>query len=305
MQTKKHLLVIAVTLSLFSCGTSTGRTAAPGYETADSTEVLAADSSDDGAKMDDSSKIPSLSFIRTADLKFKVKDVAAATYTIEDIAKLEEGFVTYTNMASSIDYTNTTPVSEDSALEMTYYTVSNDMTIRIPNTRLDTTLKMINTCVDFMDHRTIKADDVALQILTNDLTQRRAVKTAARMSHAIDARGKKLAETTSAEELLSDKEEQSDDAFVSNRSLEDQVSYSTISLSFYQCQSTRKEMLGLDKDIEAYQPGLGNKLAAALLTGTDTLESIIVFLVQCWSVFLFLLLAYIIYKTYRKKKSKQ
>jgi ribosomal protein L1 len=41
-------------------------------------------------------------FIRTADLKFKVKNVTKSTYAIENITNKFDGFVTYTNLQSTI-----------------------------------------------------------------------------------------------------------------------------------------------------------------------------------------------------------
>jgi hypothetical protein len=110
-------------------------------------------------------------FIRTADLKFKVKSVVKATYGIEDIVGQQGGFVTYTNLYSTIDYVNSTAISADSTLETTHFTVLNSMTIRIPNRKLDTTLKAIAKHIDYLDHRIITADDVALQLLSNDLME--------------------------------------------------------------------------------------------------------------------------------------
>ena len=41
-------------------------------------------------------------FIRTADLKFRVKNVEKSTYNIEDITRHFGGFVTYTNLETTI-----------------------------------------------------------------------------------------------------------------------------------------------------------------------------------------------------------
>ncbi len=102
-------------------------------------------------------------FIRTADLKFKVKSVVKATYTIEDIVARQGGFVTYTNLGSQINYSTTTAISADSSLVTNWYTVTNTLVLRVPNVKLDTTLKLIGRTIDFLDYRVIKAEDVALQ----------------------------------------------------------------------------------------------------------------------------------------------
>ncbi|MCX6210171.1 MAG: DUF4349 domain-containing protein, partial [Bacteroidetes bacterium] len=173
-------------------------------------------------------------FIRTADLKFKVKSVIASTYDIEAITSRLGGFVTYTNLQSTVDNVSNTAINADSTLETTYYTVSNSITLRVPNTKLDTTLKEISKNIDYLDYRIIKADDVALQLLSNNLTQKRSAKYEQRLANAIDNRGKKLKETTVAEDVLLNKQEQADNAKVSNLSLNDQLNFSTITLAIYQ-----------------------------------------------------------------------
>src|SRR5688572_8732959 len=41
-------------------------------------------------------------FVRTANMKFKVKDVRKSTFGIEDIISKRDGFVSYTNLNSSV-----------------------------------------------------------------------------------------------------------------------------------------------------------------------------------------------------------
>jgi hypothetical protein len=243
-------------------------------------------------------------FIRTADLKFKVKSVIKSTYNIEDITNRQGGFVTYTNLTSNIDHVTNIAVSADSSLETTYYTVSNSIIIRVPNTRLDTTLKEISKNIDYLDYRIIKADDVALQILSNNLTQKRSAKNEQRLTNAIDNRGKKLNETTVAEEVLLSKQEQADNARVSNLSLMDQINFSTINLSIYQRQTIKRELISNDKNIDAYDPGFGSKILDALKFGWDILATFLVFLVKLWGLFLFGIIAYILYRKFGNKLKK-
>ena len=238
-------------------------------------------------------------FIRTADLKFKVKNVVNTTYAIEDIVNLNEGFVTYTNLYSTVNSKSTIAVSVDSSLETTYYTVVNSMTLRVPNTKLDTALKSIATLIDYMDYRVIRADDVALQILTNKLTQQRIAKNEQRLTNAIDNRGKKLNETSSAEELLLNKQAQMDQAKISNLSLQDQISYSTVTLNLYQRESVMRELIPNNQNITAYTPALGKRLMDALKDGWEAVEAILVVVAECWWLVVLGLLGYLAYRRYR------
>lgn len=273
MNLSKILLVLGIIVILFSCSRNNKEYPETADVTSDSSNAFISSSA-----AVENPKDTTRRFIRTADVKFKVKNVINSTYDIEGIAMRQNGFVEYTNLSSNIDHVKNTAVSADSSLETTYYTVTNSIIIRVPNTQLDTTLKEISRNIEFLDHRIIKAQDVALQILTNRLTKKRTAKTEERLKSAIDNRGKKLKETTNAEELLINKQEQADNAEVSNLSLQDQINFSAINLSIYQRQSIKRELLSNNKNIAAYEPGFGNKLLESLKVGGKILESFIVFL---------------------------
>jgi hypothetical protein len=244
-------------------------------------------------------------FIRTADLKFKVKSVLKATYGIEDIVGRQGGFVTYTNLYSTIDYVNSTAISAHSTLETTHFTVLNSMTIRIPNTKLDTTLKAIAKHIDYLDHRIITADDVALKLLSNDLTQKRATKTERRLTDAIDNRGKKLNETVESEEILANKQEQSDNAKIANMSLNDQIDFSTITISMYQRQDIKRDVISNYKNIAAYEPGFGKKVMESLTSGWHILEVTILFLLNLWGLILASVAVFFLYRFVAPKFKKK
>jgi len=238
-------------------------------------------------------------FIRTADMKFQVKNVIKSTYSIEDVVGKYDGFVTSTNLSSNIDHQSVIPVSADSSLESTYFNVNNTMTIRIPNSKLDTALKSIAAWVDYMDYRIIKADDVSLQILSNKLSQKRNNKLQERLTNAIDHRGKKLHETTDAEENVATKEEQSDNALISNLALADQIKYSTVNLTIYQRQEVKKLLVANEKNIKSFEPGFGPKVLEALKFGCDAFEEILLFFIRIWWLILIGVTAYIMFKKYR------
>ena len=299
--TSKLFVIIGVIALLFACSQSRNEKMMAEQNAAmDSSANKFISSSAAVEKGKDSTR----KFIRTADLKFKVKSVIKATYEIENITNQLGGFVTFTKLFSTIDNTTTIAVSADSSIETTYFTVVNEITLRVPNTKLDTTLKSIATLIDYLDFRVIRADDVALNMLANKLTQERVAKNEQRLTNAIDNRGKKLNETTTAEELLLRKQEKSDDAKISNLSLQDQIDFSTISLNIYQRQAIKRELISDNKNIDEYTPGFGSRILDALKTGWEIFENIIVFIAQLWGLILFLVVAYIIYKLFGHKLKK-
>ena len=241
-------------------------------------------------------------FIRTAELKFKVKSVTESTYDIENTAIEEGGFIVYSHLESNIDYTSITKISSDSSLETTHYTVSNNITIRVPDANLHNTLQEISKNIDFLDYRVIKADDVALHLLKNDLAQKRSANNERRIAAAIEKKAKTLNETTASEEVLFNRQTQSDEAKVANLSLHDQVNFSTITLSIYQRPSIKRELILNDKNIEEYDPSFGLRIAEALKSGWSILENFLVFLVHTWGFLIIALLVWLLIRKYRRQK---
>lgn len=240
-------------------------------------------------------------FVRTADIKFKVKNVAKSTTIIEDATTKFGGFVTYTNLQSHINEEDKTKVSPDSTLVTTKYTVDNNITIRVPNTQLDTVVKSIAKQIDFLNFRVIKADDVTLQMLSNKMAQKRSTATEKRIATAIDEKGKKLNQMMDAEENLDTKKEQNNVKTIENLSLQDQVNFSTLTLQIYQDQTIKQEMVANEKSTNAYRPNIGLQIWEGLKTGWFILESIISFVVVLWPFALMAFLGYLGYKKYLKK----
>jgi hypothetical protein len=235
-------------------------------------------------------------FIRSANLKFKVKSVISSTYYIEDITGKLGGFVTYTKLESTIDNVEHKSISADSSLITTRYTVSNTIIIRVPNTKLDTALRMVTANMEFLDYRIIRADDVALRILSNTLAQKRSTSTGKRIGKAIDNQGKKLGETVNAESVLTDTKEQADNAWLDNLALTEQINFSTVNIEIYQRQTVKRELIANEKNIDEYEPGFGQKVADSLKFGWDILEAFILILVKLWGLLLFGLLVLILIK---------
>ena len=240
-------------------------------------------------------------FVRTADVKFKVKNVAKSTYAIEDATTKFGGFITYTHLQSNIQSEDRTKVSQDSTLVTTKYKVDNNITIRVPNTKMDTVIKTIAKQIHFLDYRIIKADDVSLQMLSNELAQKRSNLSEKRLANAIDSKGKKLNQVVKAEETLDAKKEQNDASKLQNLSLQDQVNFSTLTLNIYQDESIKQEMVANEKSINAYRPNIGLQIWDSIKTGWFMLEHIVSFIVVLWPFALIGFLGFLGYKKFLKK----
>ncbi|MDJ1493245.1 DUF4349 domain-containing protein [Cytophagaceae bacterium DM2B3-1] len=240
-------------------------------------------------------------FIRTADVKCKVKNVRSATNQIEDLTAKFDGFITNSNLQSSVDRTESVPVSSDSTLEVKTYTVTNNITLRIPNAKLDSLMRSLNSLVDFLDYRVVKAEDAGFDLLSNQLQQKRLESYENRMTQNIDKRGKKLGESTTAEENLLDRQNRLDQSRVHTLGLEDQIAYSTVHLQIYQRETVFREIIVNPNNIESYKPGLFVRLKESLVDGWYIFEEIVIFFSRLWFLFVIGSIAWILYRRYGKK----
>ncbi len=237
-------------------------------------------------------------FIRTADIKFKVKNVPQSTYAIENATNKFGGFVTYTNLQSNVSDTDKMKISQDSSMVTTKFTVENNITIRVPNTQMDTVIKTIANQIDFLDYRVIKADDVSLQLLSNELAQNRNSNHENRLANAIDKKGKKLNNIVTAEDDLENKKEENDNSKLENLSLKDQVNFSTLTLQLYQNETIKQEKVA---NAIVFRQNIGSQFLDSLATGWYFLEGIIAFVIQLWSLILISFLGWFGYKKWKSK----
>ena len=286
------LVIIAL---LFSCKKAdyASEESADYKTTADSTAV----SSTAAVEQKDSKQ----KFIRTADIKFKVKNVVKSTYAIENAVAKFGGFVTYTNLQSNIHDQIKTKISQDSTLETTKFSVENNITIRVPNTQLDTVIKSIARQIDFLDFRVIKADDVSLKLLANQLSQKRSSTNEKRVEKAIDTKGKKINDIMEAENALANQKEANDSKTIDHLSMQDQINFSTVTLQLYQNETIKQEITAGEKDSAYYKPNLGIQIIDSLKSGWYILQSILVFFINLWPFILLSLGGFFLYKRYIKK----
>lgn len=241
-------------------------------------------------------------FVVSADLKFRVKEVVSATYAIEGMVMQTGGYIMYTELRSEREGTEIIPVSPDSSLETIYYTVVNDLNVRVPKTELDTFLRSVGKLVDYFDYRIIKADDVGLSLLSNSLQQKRLNEYNTRQKNAIDNRGKKLEETSNAEDNLLDKQQLADAAMINNLQLNDNIRYSTVSIKIYQRQGVKRTVVANDANIKRYEPSFGTKMWQALTFGWEAFVYFVLFLSRLWVLILLIVAGIFLYKWFKKRK---
>ncbi|MBX7094031.1 MAG: DUF4349 domain-containing protein [Flavobacteriales bacterium] len=242
-------------------------------------------------------------FIRTADIRFRVKDVIRSSYRIEEVTEHLNGYVQHSDLHSTIQKTEVIRISNDSILERTHYVTENVVTLRVPARKTDSLLKAIASEVEHLDYRVLDAEDIRYELLEKDLLRKRNEKFKTRMSSNIEDNGKKLNDVTNAEESILRAEEESDAAFVDRLRRLDLVEYATITLTIYQRENFKDVVLANEKNLTAYEPSFWSKMGDSLKTGWYALEELLVELTKGWFfILLIIVLYYFLRKKFRKNK---
>ena len=220
---------------------------------------------------------PERKFMRTADLRFRTNDVAKTTQKIEEMTRGYGGFVSKSDLQSTVESRNTVAISNDSLLESTIYVFQTNLSLRVPNKYFDTLLVKIQPMIDFLDHRQLTADDVSLSMLTNKMRSQRSRQLAQHLRQAVDKNGKKLNEVANVENVIAETQNDGDAAAINNLNLQDKVDYCTVSLNIYQRQLVQQRMIGDNSRYENYRAPFFRSLWEAIT--------------NCWFVFLEVVIA--------------
>ncbi len=253
----------------------------------------------------DAGTFPERQFVRTADLKFRVRDVAQTTHTVEDLTSRYGGFITQNHLSSGEISTHSVQVTADSLLETTEYRVENNLALRVPNQNLDSLLRELSRQVQFLDYRIVNADEVSLQLLENKLRLQRTAAAEKRYEKAIEGRGRKLNETLQGESDRLALGQETDASTLRNLALADQVRYSTVKLSLYQRTTRTQEKVAAPVDVPVYRPSLATRLAEAFLTGWEIMETLLVVLTRLWALWLLGLLIWLGYRKFGVRLSEK
>ena len=293
--------VLTISYLMLSCNTKSYQENA---ETVDATEAIAATDSimviPTNPNISKNEATKNKQFIRTAESKFRVKDVKKATQKIQDATDKYGGYVTNMNLKSESISKKTIQISEDSLAEIATFSVYNDLTIRVPNQQLDSLLREVFRTVDYWDNCEIKADEVTLSLLAKSLKIKRLEDFSDRNKSNIDKKKGNISVATDAEENVLQHQNQADDYRIEQQNIADQVNFSTINLHIYQAQSTQIIKLLNPKTIEAYHPNIFLRLWDSTKDGWKVLEELLVFLFKFWVLFVVAGLAYFFLKKYRK-----
>lgn len=242
-------------------------------------------------------------FIRSAQIKFKVKNLPDATSKIEDIVIKNKGFILKSEINNQDSYSTNVNISHDSVLVTHYYRLTGNLQLKVPHTTLDSTLREIAPYAVEIDYRIVDARDVTLDIMSDKLKQARLNKKKNRVTHLIDNSSARLNDKIEAEDVLDRALEAADQTILSTYKLNEQIEYSIITIHLYESQTQYSERILKEETIKEFEPSLLTQTLDALNSGWHALSTVLIIILHIWPILI--IGGVILFVYFRKKRKNQ
>ena len=225
----------------------------------------------DSVMLDSTPSAPKL--LKTADMRFKVKNVAQTSENISALVTKDSGMVMHHNVASTVEQTHDVKLNNDSVMRISSVNTNADMTVKLPVEKVDAFLNAVAQMGLYVTERKMDIEDRSLDYLQYSLKLKNRLDLVAR-----EKTGKVTIKNPTA--VLNLKDDLVDEQ-INSKMIDDAVKYSTISLSFYQNNAIYKEVVA-DDDPSAYDLPFFSRAINALDNGWHLFGSIIIGLMNLW-----------------------
>lgn len=283
---KRHFAVVALATIIFAGCSSEHKGEATDYA---STDTIAAEAVANGELVEKMTK--------TADMRFRVKDVQRTKENLSATIKKQGGLVMEFNINSAIQNSEKVKFSSDSLKEITSYRTDGYVVARVPSDQLDDLTNQIAGMAVFVDNQSLKMEDKSFDYLENKLKSENRKEAVAQIKKVAT---KKSANVTSSMLIKDDYV----DKKIENLNIDKQVRYSTITLSFYQ-DNTIKTMIVANDNIYDYKPDFFRRLGLNLMDGWMYFKEFILFLSRLWMFVLAGVIAFFVIRYYTRKQSNK
>ncbi len=228
-------------------------------------------------------------FIRTAQARFRVKDVYQSALAIEDAVAAQGGFVVKNDIAAQIDDERRRPLGNGQRVELAEYTVQGELTVRVPSDKTQAFLRSIIGQMEFLDKRSFAAADAQFALLREQLAYQRNQQAQQELGQA-NEEGGKLGQKAEVIAARSDARSGRDEALIAQKEFEDRVAFATLDLSLYQLPKLRRtEMADMEAAVRQNSPGFLTRLGKSLATGWYGVLEVCLQLVKLWPLWVLLM----------------
>jgi Fe-S cluster assembly iron-binding protein IscA len=283
---KRHFAIVALAAIIFAGCNAEHKAESLDYA---STDTIAADAVANGELVEKMTK--------TADMRFRVKDVQRTKEDLSTTIRKQGGLVMEFNINSSIQNSEKVKFSSDSLKEITAYRTDGYLVARVPSDQLDDLTNKVAGMAVFVDNQSLKMEDKSMDYLENKLKAENRIEAVERINKVATKKSANVETSLNIKDDYVDRK-------IENLSIDKRVKYSTISLSFYQ-DNTIKTMIVANDNIYDYKPDFLRRLGLNLLDGWMYFKEFILFLSKLWMFVLAGVVAFFVIRYYTRKQSNK
>lgn len=284
---KKHLIYCVFAITAFGCNQSS--------KMGESADIL--------NKIENGDTVMEAKIIKTADMKFRVKDVQSTKEKLSAILKAEGGTIAEFSITSNIQSTEKVKYTADSLMELTAYRTEGVIMAKVPSEKLDDFTNKVARMAVFVDNQSMKFDDQSLSYLTNELKSINRSEAAASLVEKKPGKKKETVAAKHVDQQLALKDEYVDKK-VNNMLINSKVEYSDVSLNFYQ-DNTVKQLKVANDQLSDYRPPFFQRVVLNLQNGWFIFKEFVLILLNMWSILVLIAIGYFGYRYYRKQRKNQ
>jgi hypothetical protein len=275
---KKHSILLLLLIAFYGCS---NERSSLGYTATE--EVMDADS------------LATEKIIKTADMKFRVKNVQHTKERLSEAIKAEKGTLASFGIQSQVQQLEKVSYSADSLLELTSYRTEGSITASIPTDKLDEFTNKVAKMAIFVDQQSLAMDDQSITYLANKLKNQNRTE-------AVQQLNKNVSKKNDNVKTAVDLKDSAIDNKINNMLIDSKVNYSTITLNFYQDNTVQKLVVGNDR-LQDYRPNFFTRLWLNLQNGWVIFMEVILAIANLWMLIFILVIGYLAYKHFRKVRT--
>jgi hypothetical protein len=286
MKTKLFLALLAGVLLLGACKGSN-------YE-AIRDDKASSTSADTTASIADTSiaRVAATKLVKTADMRFKVKNVQQTGDAIAALTTRDGGMVMHHQLVANVERSEDIRVSDDSVNRVSALSTNADMTVKVPSEKLENFMTEVSHLGMFVTLRKMDIEDRTLDYLSEKLKLKNRQELVAQQKQ-----GKVIIKNPVNVMLLKD---DMVDQQIGNMRTDAAVQYSVVSLSFYQSNIIHQEMIAND-DPSAYQLPFFKRLTIAVSNGWFVFVELLLGLANAWVFIILAIGVWMLYRYYKRK----
>jgi Domain of unknown function (DUF4349) len=211
--------------------------------------------------------------VKTADMRFQVKDVQQTTEKITALTTSFNGTVVHHWMKSIAGDSVDIRKSNDSIMRVTVINSTAEMTVKIPPANVENFMNEVAHLGIYIKNRKMDVSDKTLDYLSTRLKLKN-------QNELVNQQKKETPNKKTPDDLLAFKNNMVDQQ-INNRKIDDSVKNSVITLSFYEDNTISKKIIA-NNDLSAYNLPFSKRMAMSFENGWNIFVDILAGVANFW-----------------------